>query len=192
MNSTNLAFIHGCTAEAFFALMVALCVLTGRDGKFDVETHSDPSHIRRRSLITLILIYAQMVVGAQLRHFGSGLIVHALMAAAVWGHAVLLTWRIERNKQALAGLVPSGRAMAVFVSMQVVLGIVAWLMLRPFDGVAREVSAAQALIRVGHQGVAALLLASSVVMTMRAFIRLESPHAPPAPKPVARTLEAVV
>ena len=29
--STFLAAVHGCTGQAFFALMVALCVLTGRD-----------------------------------------------------------------------------------------------------------------------------------------------------------------
>jgi len=29
--STFLAAVHGCTAQAFFGLMVALCVLTGRD-----------------------------------------------------------------------------------------------------------------------------------------------------------------
>ena len=30
LNSTTLAAVHGATAQAFFALMVALCVLTGR------------------------------------------------------------------------------------------------------------------------------------------------------------------
>ena len=29
--STFLAAVHGCTGQAFFGLMVALCVLTGRD-----------------------------------------------------------------------------------------------------------------------------------------------------------------
>jgi cytochrome c oxidase assembly protein subunit 15 len=171
-NSPNLAFIHGCSAQLFFALMVALCVLTGRGAMTRTATVDDPDHLRRRSLVTLVLVYAQIVFGAQLRHFGSGLVLHAVMAAAVWGHALLLAWRVSRWRSQVPELIPSARAMALLVCGQVALGIAAWWMLRPFDGIAREVSTAQALVRIGHQGLGALLLASSVVLTLRAYLRL--------------------
>lgn len=151
----------------------------------------DASHLRRRSLVTLILIYAQMILGAQIRHFGTSLLIHAVMAAAVWGHAALLVWRVERNRHDLRPLVPSARAMGVFVTLQIALGVFAWLMLRPFDGIPREVSAVQALVRVGHQGIGALLLASAVILTMRAYLRLASPQVDVSRQSVARTLEAV-
>ena len=44
------------------------------------------------------------------------------------------SWRVERLKAAVPALVPSARAMALAVTLQVVLGVAAWWVLRPFDG----------------------------------------------------------
>jgi cytochrome c oxidase assembly protein subunit 15 len=176
LNSTSLAAVHGCTAQAFFGLMVALCVLTGRDWSLAAATKPLPDHarLRRRALVTLGLVYLQVVAGAWLRHFGApaALAVHALLAAAVWGHAGALAWRVERLRTEVPWLLPAGRALAALVTVQVALGVAAWWLLRPFDGVAREVTTTQALIRTAHQANAALLLAASVVLTMRALRHL--------------------
>jgi cytochrome c oxidase assembly protein subunit 15 len=169
LNSTAIAAVHGCTAQLFFALTVALCVLAGRGWIAAGAPRTDPDHLRRRALVTLILIYAQIVAGALLRHFGAGLVIHAVMAAAVWGHAALLVWRVERSKTLIPELVPSGRAMALLVTAQVALGVVAWWMLRPIDGIPRPVSTPQAWVRTGHLANGALLLASAVVLTLRSF-----------------------
>lgn len=194
LNSTHLAAVHGGTAQAFFALMVALCVLTGRDWIVAGKPRPDPDHLRRRSWATLVLIAGQIVAGALLRHFGVGLTVHALLAVAVWGHAALLAWRVERSKALVPELVPSARAMALTVSLQVALGVVAWWMLRPFDGIPREVTTPQALIRTGHLANGALLLAAGVILTLRSCRHLE-PAAGAAlagvPAPTPRDLEAV-
>jgi cytochrome c oxidase assembly protein subunit 15 len=64
--------------------------------------------------------------------------------------------------------------MALAVTIQVLLGIGSWWMLRPFDGIPRTVSIVQAMVRTGHQANGALLLASSVVLTMRAARHLHS------------------
>src|SRR3954451_21634983 len=71
LNSTILAAVHGCTAQAFFGLMVALCVLTGRAWSYPVKPTTDPAHLRRRALVTLVLVYGQGVAGAWLRHFAA-------------------------------------------------------------------------------------------------------------------------
>jgi cytochrome c oxidase assembly protein subunit 15 len=181
LNSTVYAAIHACTAELVFALMVALCVFTGRNWIGAAYSQPDNDHLRRRAVVTLSLIYSQMVVGAILRHFGAGLAVHAVLAVAVWGHAAMLAWRVERVKASVPALLPSARAMALAVSLQVLLGAAAWWMLRPFDGIPRAVSTAQALVRTGHLANGALLLGASVVLTLRAFRHL-SP-AQPARRP---------
>jgi heme a synthase len=191
-NSPDLALLHGCTAQAFFALMVALTVLTGRGWALAAGPRPDPDHLRRRAAWTLLLVYAQIVAGAVLRHRGAGLVVHAVLAVAVWGHVAALAWRVERRRGEAPELAPSARAMALAATGQVALGVVAWLLLRPFDGLPRPVTTGQALVRIGHQGVGALLLASSVVLTLRAFRLLAAPTGPAVEaSPALRDLEAV-
>jgi len=176
LNSTTLAAVHGCTAQAFFALMVALSVLTGRDWSAESNARRAPDHghLRRRAAVTLGLIYVQVMAGAWLRHYGSmaALILHALLATAVWGHAALLAWRVERSRAEVPALVPSARAMAALVTLQVALGVAAWWLLRSSAGPAQAVTNAQALVRTAHQANGALLLAATVVLTMRAVRHL--------------------
>jgi cytochrome c oxidase assembly protein subunit 15 len=187
--STLLAAVHGCLGQAFFALMVALCVLTGRDWLDGPAPTPDPAHLRRRSAWTLALIYAQVVLGAWLRHYGTvaSFSAHAVLATAVWGHAAMLAWRVERHHREVPELVQSARALAMAVTLQVVLGVGAWWLLRPFDGLPRAVTFYQALIRTGHQTNGALLLGASVVLTLRSFRHLVPvPHlawAPAASQP---------
>jgi cytochrome c oxidase assembly protein subunit 15 len=174
LNSTALAAVHGCTAQAFFALMVVLCVLTGRQWATTgagATRVPDPGALRGRAALTLGLVWTQIVAGAWLRHYSStaALGVHALLAAAVWSHAVLLTWRVERSKAGAPALVAAARALGALVMLQMLLGGGAWWLLRPFDGLPRMVTTAQALIRTAHQANGALVLAASVVLTMRAF-----------------------
>lgn len=102
----------------------------------------------------------------------TSLLTHALLGLAVWGHVAMLAWRVERNRGVVPELVPSSRAMALAVMLQVVLGIASWWMLRPFDGIPRTVTIIQAMVRTGHQANGALLLAASVVLTFRAFRHL--------------------
>jgi cytochrome c oxidase assembly protein subunit 15 len=176
LNSTSLAAVHGCVAQAFFALMVALCVLTGRDWSPGAAPQPTPdhTHLRRRAAVTLGLVYLQVVAGAWLRHYGTpaALVVHAVLAAAVWGHAGALAWRVERMRTEVPSLLASGRALAGLVTVQVALGVGAWWLLRPFDGLARPVTTAQALIRTAHQANAALLMAATVVLALRAMRHL--------------------
>lgn len=180
-NSADLALIHGCTAQAFFALMVALVVLTGRVWLTAGPRQADPARLRRRAAVALALIYVQIVLGALLRHRGTNLavLIHAGFAVAVLGYILALAWRIRRLRAEVPALVPAATGIVLAASAQVVLGVVAWLMLLPFDGVARTVTGPQALIRIGHQGVGALLLASAVVLTLRAYRHLAAPGSAP-------------
>ncbi len=71
--STMMAAIHGSTGQAFFGLMVALCVLTGRDWNSDRPRSVDPDHLRRKSSVVLALIYLQIGLGGWLRHYGTSI-----------------------------------------------------------------------------------------------------------------------
>src|SRR3954447_7439306 len=58
--STFLASVHGCTGQAFFGLMVALCVLTGKDWMGPSRAIEDPGRLRRKSAMMAGLVYAQI------------------------------------------------------------------------------------------------------------------------------------
>ena len=170
LNSTLLAAIHGTTAQAFFGLMVGLCVLTGRGWFAAARPVEGVGKVRRQAVAMLGLVYVQVAIGAWLRHFGAynALVIHAVVAVLVLGHGLGLVAGILRRKGSIPELVPASRAMGVLLALQIGLGVGAWWLLRPYDGVARSVTLPAALIRTGHQANAGLLLASAVVLALRA------------------------
>jgi len=184
-NSTTLAAVHGVTGQAFFALMVSLCVLTGRDWIESTRRVPDEARLRRRSAVTLALVFGQIAAGAWLRHFPStlALMVHASLALAVWAHALMLCWRVEQVRASVPALLASSRALALLLLVQVVLGGVSWWMLRPFDGIPRTVTIIQAMTRTSHQANGALVLAASVVLTFRSIRHLGSASATKTKEP---------
>lgn len=192
-NSTFLAAVHGCTGQAFFALMVCLCVLTGRDWLSGAAPGMDAGNLRQRSAVTLALVACQVVLGAWLRHYGTNvaLLMHALLAFAVLTHALALIVRVERRKREVPELVASARGMALAVTLQVALGALSWWVLRPFDGIPKYVGFYQAIIRTGHQTNGALLLAASVVLTLRAYRHLKPQAQTETRTPLSLDLEAV-
>lgn len=177
LNSTDLAFVHGCTAQIFFGLLVALCVLTGHRWARSARDVTDTSNLRLHASVALGLVLAQIVLGAWLRHYGTptALGAHAGFAAAVGLYAAATGSLALRRRALLPELAPSAIALLASVVGQVVLGVIAWWVLRPFDGIPRTVLPGQAAIRIAHQGVGALLLASAVVLAMRSYRRLRSP-----------------
>ncbi len=168
--STLLAAVHGCTAQAFFGLMVALCVLTGRDWLSDSPRQPDSHWLRSRAVIMLALVSGQIMLGAWVRHYGTVAAVtgHALLAMAVLFYALVLAIRVERHKRDVPALVAWSRWLAGLGVAQVVLGIVALIYVLPLGGIPRPAGFYEAVLRTGHQTNAALLLASSVVFLLRA------------------------
>lgn len=168
-NSTELALVHGCSGQAVFGVMVALAVVTSR--KWIDSAHSRDESLRTRaySLAFLILVYTQIIIGAVLRHHGSMLIVHICTAVCVVlaGGVLFVSLRsIERERSAVR--TAAARLFAA-IAAQVGLGVSAWWMLRPFDGIARPVSTWQAVARTGHQGTGALVLGAAVSLALWAW-----------------------
>jgi heme a synthase len=196
-NSTWLAAFHGCFGQAFFGFMVALCVFTGRGWSSKPRPLADAKKYRGLAASALGLVYVQVVVGAWLRHFGeyNALVVHSVLAFLVFGHLTALVMRIERRKADVPELLPAARTLGLLLILQVALGLGAWWLLRPYDGIPRPVTLVAALIRTGHQANAGLVLASVVVLTLRAFGQFRGVFEKPAgldPEGIGtRDLEAV-
>jgi cytochrome c oxidase assembly protein subunit 15 len=173
--STVLAAVHGFTGQAFFGLMVALCVWTGRDWLNQPERRPVAYWMRPLAFCVLVLVSAQIAVGSWVRHFGTwqAVLGHAALAAAVWLAAVILVARVELTRTSLQFLLPSVRALGALVLVQFALGIIVFFCLAPFDGNPKPVSFYQAMVRTAHQTNGALLLASAIVVTLRTLRHLE-------------------
>ncbi len=168
--STFLAAVHGCTAMAFFGLMVALSVLTGRAWCSNQPPLCDRYYLRPLSLLLLGLVCVQIGLGAWVRHYApvSALFSHAGMALFVVLFALFLVFRVHSAGREAARLLPSARLLGCAVLAQSVLGVLAFVGLLPWDGLPHPVRFYDAVFRTGHQSCAALVLASAVVLALRA------------------------
>ena len=101
----TLAIVHAATAQAFFALTVALAVFTSAEWQNVLarDPLTDGGRLRRLCAVTMGLIYLQAIFGAVLRHTGDRLDAHLAFAALVALHVVLMLIRITRHHAEVPG-----------------------------------------------------------------------------------------
>ncbi|MGH7768441.1 MAG: COX15/CtaA family protein [Candidatus Binatia bacterium] len=163
----TLAIVHGCLAQAFFALVVSLALFTAREWSEEappVEA-SDASRLQRLCLLTTGLIYVQAVFGAMLRHAGELLEFHLIFAALVSVHVILLGSRILKHHPDRRALTYPAFLLSGLLFAQLALGLGAYvgkfIMTLP--------AAFTVSVRTSHVVVGALMLAASLVLTLRSF-----------------------
>lgn len=186
--STTWAAFHGSFGQAFFGLMVGICVVTSRGWVAAGHPRHDPASLRSWAVVLVALIYSQIAVGAWFRHFKTApaLWTHLVLAMAVLGFSHATAARVRKRGKQVAAIQPSARWVFWTSTSQVALGLLAlWLML-PLGGNPRPPSLWQAMLRTGHQTNGALLLASSIVLALR-VLRLLSASTSDVPSEQPRT-----
>lgn len=132
-----LAKWHACAGNAFLAIAVALSAMTSRAWReLPVERVVGGDRLRRLALATAMLAFAQIVLGAQLRHlsanvdmtfFRLALVFHLFIAVALMAHvAMLACQRVEPSNARRFAQVRSWALVALVLS-QVALGVGAWI-----------------------------------------------------------------
>ena len=114
----TLAIVHGCLAQAFFALAAAVALLTSTRQQTALEG-VDPV-TRRLTLAAAALVYLQIVFGALITHAG-WIALHLLGAAAVLAFVPVVTARLRRTGDVIA--VPVARALVLLLGLQLLLGV---------------------------------------------------------------------
>jgi cytochrome c oxidase assembly protein subunit 15 len=192
--SLTLALIHGVTGQIFFALLTGLAVITS--GSWQRESSIEkPSCATDRILFPLAFaaLIIQLVLGATVRHYAEGLMLHIGFAVVVF--TVVMTsavraWGIYPEKQTLSNL---GLWVLSVLCIQFILGFTAlWgITADPDPQVYRWF---EVLFPTLHQAFGALLLALVVTKTIW-FYRAIQPlsiavAADPAPDTPARPQSA--
>lgn len=163
---------HATLAQTFFCIAVIIAMFTGKQW---IEEHPrvelDP---RRPSLFTLTLLsifilYVQLILGAMFRHHGLSWWPHVLNAVAV---SFILAWTAVRALSLYSHIEAVRRPAILMLSLmiaQLCLGFTAFLTRVEWGKDAAQPELPMVLSTVAHVAVGALLLATSVVLAIQVW-----------------------
>jgi cytochrome c oxidase assembly protein subunit 15 len=167
----SLAIVHGCVAQAFFALLVALAAFTSR--WWCKNEPSQPPLVSRSlssfSIVTAAMVYVQIGVGALVTHIGGGwLHLHVLVAVVVVAHVMLLARRVLREHADRVELRRPALQLLGLTALQWTLGLALFaermgaILLPPGPAL---------MLPTTHRITGALILGVAVMLTLR-LVRL--------------------
>lgn len=164
--SLDLAVVHACVAQLFFALLASMAL-------FQTETwaRSTPQSktMAARHLLWMapLAVYIQIVFGALLRHPGTG--IDTVLVALHLGWAFVATATLAVFISKVRGITPIGgllgtlsTSIIAILTLQVALGLFAYFVLLDETG-RTQPSNVQVITNSAHMVVGALLFASTVV-----------------------------
>jgi cytochrome c oxidase assembly protein subunit 15 len=186
-----LAKIHGCVGPLFFALCAAWATVTSKcwqQSSTKVDSRFAAA-IQRLALLTTLLAYVQLVLGAQLRHipltmtpsaFRTALVFHLFVAAVLALHIIalaILVWLPSRQDKWVRR--PATTLVALLLA-QLALGAGTWVtkygypnwFVSTFGAPNYVVTAegpAQVLITTTHVAIGSLILVVSLLIALRSF-----------------------
>jgi cytochrome c oxidase assembly protein subunit 15 len=157
----TLAILHGCLAQAFFALLAVILLLTAPRGRI-AAAPVEPA-LRGFAVLAAVLVYVQIVFGALLTHAGR-IDLHLAGAVLVFVLVPIVTAQLRRNGDAIAA--PVSRLVMVLLGVQLLLGVGSFLARFSPIWIPGEQLTVTAL-PVAHRLVGSLILAAVVVLAVR-------------------------
>ena len=170
--SLDLAVVHAATAQLFLGLIVALAVFTSKPWLAEDAAADGPRDNRlwRLSLAVPAAVWLQIILGALLRHPGTGIhpvlvglhIGGAVLVAAVVAAFLLRVWKEHRDTRLLYR---GSWVLAGLVDVQLILGLTAWFVTLDDAGMLQP-SNVQVVVNTSHAVIGALLMAGSVLAAL--------------------------
>ncbi len=163
---------HAAVAQTFFCIAVAIAVFTGR--RWVQEQPRTEFDQRRPALFTLTLLsifvlYVQLILGAMFRHHGLSWWPHVINAAVV---AVVLSWTAVRAISVYSHVeavrLPAIAMLGLMVA-QLCLGFLAFITRVMWGADAAQPELPMIIATVVHVAVGALLLATTVVLAIQVW-----------------------
>jgi cytochrome c oxidase assembly protein subunit 15 len=176
--SIDLAMVHACVAQLFFAVLVAMTLFvtdTWRDRADVLPESAEAGWVRGWSYAAAVVIYAQIVLGAMLRHPGAGMsggytALHVTGAFAVVGVVLTVFVMAEKHFETLSAIRQTAWVLMGAMGVQFALGL-ASLLLTLYEPAGQGGVVAYVLLTVAHLVVGALLFGTSIVMALLASRR---------------------
>lgn len=169
---------HACLAQVCFCLAVVLALATRYEWRADgarLEDTGSPT-LRQLAAATTVAIFLQLALGAAFRHNAFGIVPHMAWAVVVMVGIMWVLIRVRSQHKEQRGLTRWTGVLAALLALQVLLGIGSYI-----EKLA-ELKAPQPLppavtVTTAHVAVGALLLASSLVVTLEVYRTLAAPGA---------------
>ena len=182
---------HAAVGQTFFCIAVVIAVFTGR--RWIEEVPQVEWDIRKPSLFTLTLLsifvlYVQLILGAMFRHHGMSWWPHVANAGIV---AFVITWTAVRAITVYSKIEAVRRPAILLVSLMIVqlcLGFLAFQTRIVWGRDAAQPEMPMVISTVAHVAVGALLLATAVILAIQVWrhvpVSFEERIAARAHKPV--------
>jgi cytochrome c oxidase assembly protein subunit 15 len=160
---------HAAVAQTFFSIAVLIAVLTGR--RWVEEDPAVAAEGRRPTslalgILSIPLLYIQLILGAMFRHHGMPWWPHVLNAALV---SVVLTWTAVQAMlefPRVNGVRRPAVLLLFLVVIQLCLGFAAFLTRVVWGSAAPQPEFSMVVATVAHVATGALILATTAVLTI--------------------------
>jgi cytochrome c oxidase assembly protein subunit 15 len=163
---------HAALAQTFFCIAVAIAVFTGRkwvEEQPQVDVDSRRPSLFALTLLSILALYVQLILGAMFRHHGLSWWPHVVNAVVV---TFLLTWTAIRALS-LYSHIEDVRRPAIFmlslVIAQLCLGFTAFLTRVAWGKDSLQPEFPMVISTVTHVAVGALLLSATVIIAIQVW-----------------------
>ena len=170
---------HAAIAQTFLCIAVLIAVFTGRkwveESAPQLADHGRPS-VLSLTLLSIFILYVQLVLGAMFRHHGMPWWPHVLNAVIV---ALVLTWTAVRALTQFSRIDAIRRSailLLFILVLQLFLGFAAFLTRVVWGADAPQPEFSMVLATVSHVAVGALLLAITAVLTLQVWRHAAAPQ----------------
>ena len=176
---------HAALAQTFFCVVVCIALFTGRTWVEEAPRLAMDTH--RPRLFTLVLLsifvlYVQLIFGAMFRHHGMSWLPHVLNAPVV---AIVLCWTAlrARSQYSQAGIIrrPANLMLSLLIT-QLCLGVLAFETRVVWGHDAAQPELPMVISTVAHVAVGALLLATTVVLALQIWRHIPGALREPVPR----------
>ncbi len=163
---------HAALAQTFFCLTVAIAVFTGRKWVEEVpqiELDRQKPTLITLTLLSIFILYVQLLLGAMFRHHGLSWWPHVLNAPLV---ALVLSWTSIRALSLYSKIEAVRRPAIILLGLlitQLCLGFLAFLTRVSWGHDAVQPELPMVISTVAHVAVGALTLATAVVLAIQVW-----------------------
>lgn len=163
---------HAAVGQTFFCIAVTIAICTGRNWVQETpQVVADHGHPKLIVLCwySILILYIQLIFGGMFRHHGMSWAPHVINALSV---ALILTWtgvRALAQFSKIDSIRHSAAALLFLLVVQLFLGFAAFFTrVAPVPGISPDGFAVVAST-VAHVAVGALLLATTMVLTLQTW-----------------------